>query len=132
MVQRSWLLVITCLRHDDPASARQCERAADRALFGDSFGAAAALVSALAFAGLIRSVRLQSGELRLQRKELELQREELVLQRQELAASNASLTRSSETARFAAYVEFHSAVVTRHHSPEQTQFRQAARHVLDV
>lgn len=43
-------------------------------LFGDSFGAVNALISALAFAGVIVTFRLQRKELDLQRKELEAQR----------------------------------------------------------
>lgn len=44
--------------------------ATTRGLFGDSFGAVNALVSALAFAGMIVAFVLQRYELRLQRKEL--------------------------------------------------------------
>jgi len=48
--------------------------------FGDLFGAFTALVTGLAFAGIIIAILLQ-------RQDLELQREELRLQRQELARS---------------------------------------------
>lgn len=48
----------------------------NRALFGDSFGAVNALISAFAFAGMIVAFILQRYELRLQRKELEAQRKE--------------------------------------------------------
>lgn len=54
------------------------------ALFGDSFGAVNALVSAFAFAGVIVAIVLQRKELRLQRDDLELQREELKNTTQEL------------------------------------------------
>lgn len=53
---------------------------ASRGQFGDLFGAANALFSGLAFAGLIYTVLLQ-------RKELQLQREELRMTRTELARS---------------------------------------------
>lgn len=53
-------------------------------LFGDSFGAVNALISALAFAGVIVTFRLQ-------RKELDLQRQELKAQRDEFAQQNTTL-----------------------------------------
>ena len=53
-------------------------------LFGDSFGAVNALISALAFAGVIVTFRLQ-------RKELDLQRQELKAQRDEFAQQNKTL-----------------------------------------
>ncbi len=45
------------------------------ALFGDSFGAVNALISAFAFAGMIVTFVLQRYELGMQRQELEAQRE---------------------------------------------------------
>lgn len=48
----------------------------NKALFGDSFGAVNALVSAFAFAGMIVAFILQRYELKLQRKELKAQRVE--------------------------------------------------------
>lgn len=56
-----------------------------KALFGDSFGAVNALVSAFAFAGMIVAFILQRYELRLQRKELRDQRKEFQQQNQTLA-----------------------------------------------
>lgn len=53
-------------------------------LFGDSFGAVNALISALAFAGVIVTFRLQRKELDLQRKELEAQRAEFAQQNKTL------------------------------------------------
>ena len=53
-------------------------------LFGDSFGAVNALISALAFAGVIVTFHLQ-------RKELDLQRQELKAQRDEFAQQNTTL-----------------------------------------
>ncbi|MBK5722084.1 putative phage abortive infection protein [Dysgonomonas sp. Marseille-P4677] len=68
------------------------------ALFGDSFGAVNALVSAFAFAGVIVAIVLQRKELRLQREDLELQREELKnttlelkLQREQFEIQNRTL-----------------------------------------
>lgn len=46
-------------------------------LFGDMFGAANALFSGLAFAGVIVAILMQRDELRLQREEIRLQRKEL-------------------------------------------------------
>lgn len=55
-----------------------------QALFGDSFGAVNALISAFAFAGVIVAIFIQRNELRLQRKDL-------VLQRQEFSTQNETL-----------------------------------------
>ena len=54
------------------------ETDSNKALFGDSFGAVNALVSAFAFAGMIVAFVLQRYELRLQRKELKDNRAEMV------------------------------------------------------
>ena len=51
-----------------------------KALFGDSFGAVNALISAFAFAGVIVAIVIQRNELRLQRKDLGLQRKEFETQ----------------------------------------------------
>ncbi len=53
-------------------------------LFGDSFGAVNALISALAFAGVIVTFYLQRKELDLQRQELKAQREEFEQQNKTL------------------------------------------------
>ena len=45
--------------------------------FGDQFGAATALFSGLAFAGIIITIWIQGKELELQRRELELTRDEI-------------------------------------------------------
>ena len=47
-----------------------------RGLFGDSWGGVNALVSALAFAGVIVTLYLQNRDLNLQREEMKLQRQE--------------------------------------------------------
>ncbi|BCB86360.1 hypothetical protein Psuf_036730 [Phytohabitans suffuscus] len=57
---------------------------ADRANIGDSFGVINAIVSGLALAALIITLRLQSRELALQRAELAMQRESLERSRVEL------------------------------------------------
>jgi hypothetical protein len=68
------------------------------ALFGDSFGAVNALISAFAFAGVIVSMYFQRKDLELQRSSLEMQREELVrntdelsLQREEFQTQNKTM-----------------------------------------
>ena len=53
-------------------------------VFGDSFGAVNALISALAFAGVLVTFRLQRKELDLQRQELKAQREEFTQQNKTL------------------------------------------------
>ena len=64
---------------------------ATRGQFGDLFGAANALFSGLAFAGVFYALRLQQEQVALQRTELALQREELRLQREEMAATRGEL-----------------------------------------
>lgn len=49
---------------------------ANRGLYGDSWGGVNALVSALAFAGVIVTLYLQNRDLNLQREEMKLQRKE--------------------------------------------------------
>lgn len=51
------------------------ELAERRAWFGDSWGGVNALISALAFAGVVATLYLQNADLKLQRKELKDQRE---------------------------------------------------------
>lgn len=53
------------------------------ALFGDSFGAVNALISAFAFAGVIVAMVIQRNELRLQRRDLKLQQTEMQETRRE-------------------------------------------------
>lgn len=71
-----WYAVHCSESHDDATEAM--------GLFGDSFGAVNALISALAFAGVLVTFRLQ-------RKELDLQRQELQAQRAEFAQQNTTL-----------------------------------------
>lgn len=74
-----------------------------RGQFGDVFGAANALFSGLAFAGLIYTVLLQREELALQRRELELTRQELQrsarAQEQSEIALRAQADAASQSAR---------------------------------
>jgi len=65
---------------------------AQRGQLGDVFGAANALFSGLAFAGLCYSIWSQQQQLSLQQDQLELQREELRLQREEMTASRQELS----------------------------------------
>ena len=62
-----------------------------RALFGDSFGAVNALISAFAFAGMIVAFILQRYELRLQRKELKDNRKEMERQTSQYKKQNLNL-----------------------------------------
>lgn len=57
----------------------------NKAIFGDSFGAVNALISAFAFGGMIVTFFFQRYELKLQRKELQDQRKEFEQQNQTLA-----------------------------------------------
>jgi len=56
----------------------------DRGTFGDMFGAANALFSGLAFAGIIWTILLQRNELRLQREESQSSRDEAIEQNKTL------------------------------------------------
>lgn len=60
------------------------ENDSNKALFGDSFGAVNALISAFAFGGMIVTFFFQRYELKLQRKELQDQRKEFERQNQTL------------------------------------------------
>lgn len=67
------------------------------ALFGDSFGAVNALISALAFAGVIVSMYFQRKELALQRRSLRLQVRELRLNTTELGAQKTEFATQNKT-----------------------------------
>lgn len=77
-----------------------------RGQFGDVFGAANALFSGLAFAGLIYAILLQREDLELQRKELEMTRQELTrsaaAQEQSEIALRAQAEAASQSARLSA------------------------------
>ncbi len=70
-----------------------------KGLFGDSFGAVNALVSALAFAGVIVSLYLQRKDLKLQRHDLKLQREELEMTRKEMEKQTEQYEVQNKTLR---------------------------------
>lgn len=72
-----WLSGCSCIFQVDGDSAPS-------ALFGDSFGGVNALVSALAFAGMIVTFAFQRYELSMQRQELKSQREEFTSQNKTL------------------------------------------------
>lgn len=67
------------------------EEDSSKALFGDSFGAVNALISAFAFAGMLVAFFLQRYELRLQRKELQLTRDEMNEQTLQFKKQNDTL-----------------------------------------
>lgn len=73
--------------------------------FGDMFGAFTALVSGLAFAGIIIAILLQ-------RQDLELQREELRLQRQELARPAEALEQQIGTERLTAQLTARASLIS--------------------
>ncbi len=94
-----------------------------RGQFGDTFGAANALFSGLAFAGVIVALFMQRRELELQRKELELQRGEVKLTRDELQRAAAAQQEQAELMHKAAHlnalstlVESYTTFLTRHMS----------------
>ncbi len=69
----------------------------DCGTFGDQFGAANALFSGLAFAGLIVTILLQRRDLRLQRKDLKMQRKELQITNQQLEGQKEQLEEQNKT-----------------------------------
>lgn len=67
--------------------------------FGDQFGAANALFSGLAFAGLIVTILLQRKDLRLQRKDLKMQRKELQITNLQLEGQKEQLEEQNKILR---------------------------------
>src|SRR5688572_9814474 len=80
-------------------------------IFGDMFGAANALFSGLAFAGLIYAIWLQRAELQLQREELTATRAELRGQKEQLEAQNRTLRIQSFENTFFQLVRLHNDIV---------------------
>ncbi len=78
----NWVAVIHFMPEDWPY----------RGQFGDMFGAANALFTALAFAGFIYAIYLQRQDLHLQRKELKLTRNEIQGQREQMQLQNRTLS----------------------------------------
>ena len=83
-----------------------------RALFGDSFGAVNALISAFAFAGMLVAFFLQRYELRLQRKELQLTRDEMNEQTVQFKKQNETLSRERFENTFFHMMELHQQIVS--------------------
>lgn len=80
-------------------------------VFGDMFGAANALFSGLAFAGLIYAIWLQRIELKLQREELTATRAELRGQKEQLEAQNRTLRKQSFENTFFQLLRLHNDIV---------------------
>jgi len=74
----------------------------ERAYFGDMFGGISALLSGLAFLGVIYTVLLQREELQLQRKELELTRNELERTAEAQEKSERALSKQAESLKITA------------------------------
>lgn len=83
----------------------------NRALFGDSFGAVNALISAFAFAGMLVAFFLQRYELRLQRKELKLTRDEMNGQTAQFKKQNDTLQRERFETTFFHMLELQQQIV---------------------
>lgn len=96
-----------------------------RGQFGDVFGAANALFSGLAFAGLIYAILLQREDLELQRKELEMTRQELTrsaaAQEQSEIALRAQAEAASQSAKLSA-----TNFLLEHYKSELTAMRGSA------
>lgn len=69
------------------------------ALFGDSFGAVNALISAFAFAGVIVSMYLQRKDLEMQRESIDIQRKELQQNTKELELQRREFESQNKTMR---------------------------------
>ncbi len=105
--------------------------ATTRGLFGDSFGAVNALVSAFAFAGMIVAFILQRYELRLQRKELQLTRDEMNKQTIQFTKQNKTLLRERFESTFFHMLELHQQNVNEI-SVENDHGRLAFYRFLDI
>lgn len=93
-----------------------------RGQFGDVFGAANALFSGLAFAGLIYAILLQREDLALQRKELELTRQEL--QRSAAAQEKSESALSAQAASLAQSTKLNAInFLLEHYKSELSQMR---------
>lgn len=79
----------------------------NKALFGDSFGAVNALISAFAFAGMIVAFIMQRYELKLQRKELRMTRDEMKEQTAEFETQNAIMKKQAFEGTFFKMLEVH-------------------------
>jgi hypothetical protein len=108
-----------------------------RSQFGGMFGAASALFSGLALAGVVYAVWLQRQELSLQRRELALNREELRRSADAQAQSQAALNEQLKLQMLAARLSALSAIVghlsqTRGDNPWHVFARSATGRTLDL
>ena len=87
------------------------EEDSNKALFGDSFGAVNALISAFAFAGMLVAFFLQRYELRLQRKELQLTRDEMNEQTTQFKMQNETLQKERFESTFFHMLELQQQIV---------------------
>ena len=87
------------------------EEDSSKALFGDSFGAVNALISAFAFAGMLVAFFLQRYELRLQRKELQLTRDEMNEQTAQFKKQNDTLQKERFESTFFHMLELQQQIV---------------------
>lgn len=67
--------------------------------FGDSFGMVNAIISALAFGGIIYAISLQREDLKTQKEDFELNREEIKQTNETLKLQRAEMASKNETAR---------------------------------
>ena len=107
---------------------------------GDAASAVGAFFSALAFAGVIVAIVLQSDELRLQRNELSLTRKELAGQKAQLESQNRTMSRDVFESCFFQLLRLNRACVNTHtalfpdgreHATGMQAFRQAAAHLVE-
>ena len=79
--------------------------------FGDMFGAANALFSALAFVGVVYAILLQRREIHLQGEELRQTKEELMKQREQMELQNQTLCNQSFENTFFQLLRLHNEMV---------------------
>ena len=83
-----------------------------RGTFGDMFGAVNSFFSALAFAGVIITILLQTSELKLQREELVETRNELKGQKEQLEIQNSNLIHQISDNIFFNLLEKHNQITS--------------------
>lgn len=107
---------------------------------GDAASAVGAIFSALAFAGVIVAIVLQSDELRLQRAELSMTRDELAGQKAQLESQNRTMSRDLFESCFFQLLRLNRECVNSHtalfpdgheHAIGMQAFRQAAAHLVE-
>jgi hypothetical protein len=100
--------------------------------FGDMFGAVNALISGLAFLGVVVAILLQRQELGLQRKELKDTREVLSQQRTEMQMQNAALGKQQFESMFFQMISLHNQIVNDLDITEKRGVRRSFRRLSDV